>query len=178
MGLLPGSEKVQERFSTLGNMQEDGSYQGRVEIYQDSIGAILSNPIGSGLGATGISGRINVGGTEGQAVIGDAGYSEIVIQFGWLGAPLIIYALWRMWQEMAIRYRVGYRPSEVMLGRAFMIAVIPACFVANIITQFSLLWIVFGAALDPKAFRIFVAKLQMRRSVRARPTAEAAASPS
>ena len=29
MGAMPGSEKVQERFSTLGNMQEDGSYSGQ-----------------------------------------------------------------------------------------------------------------------------------------------------
>ncbi len=48
-----------------------------------------------------------------------------------------------------------------MLGRAFMLALIPACFVSNIITQFSILWIVFGAALDPKALRLFVAKLQI-----------------
>ena len=46
MGAMPGSEDVQKRFSTLGNMQEDGSYLGRVEIYQDSVGAILTNPIG------------------------------------------------------------------------------------------------------------------------------------
>jgi putative inorganic carbon (hco3(-)) transporter len=164
MGALPGAEQVQDRFSTLQNMQEDGSYQGRVEIYQSSIGAILTNPIGNGLGASGISGRINVGDTGSQAVIADAGYAEIVMQFGWLGAPLIIYALWRMWKEMAKRYRVGYRPSELMLARAFMIALIPACFVGNIITTFSILWIAFGAALDPKAFRIFVAKLQMMQS--------------
>ncbi len=50
MGLMPGNEKVQERFSTIGNMQEDGSYQGRVEIYQDSVGAILTNPLGFGIG--------------------------------------------------------------------------------------------------------------------------------
>ena len=142
-------------------MQEDGSYIGRVAIYQDSVGAILTNPLGSGLGSTGLSGRVNTGGTGTQSVIADAGYAELVIQFGWLGAPLIIYALWRMWQEMAIRYRVGYRPSELMLARAFMISLVPACFVSNIITQFSLLWIVFGAALDPKAFRRFVAKLKM-----------------
>ena len=64
MGLMPSNEKVQQRFSTIGNIQEDGSFQGRVEIYQDSVGAILRNPLGSGLGATGISGRINVGGTQ------------------------------------------------------------------------------------------------------------------
>ena len=175
MGAMPGSEDVQKRFSTLGNMQEDGSYLGRVEIYQDSVGALLTNPIGSGLGASGISGRINVGATGTQSVIADAGYVDIVMTFGWLGAPLVIYALWRMWQEMAKRYRVGYRPSELMLARAFMIALVPACFVGNVITTFSILWIVFGAALDPKAFRIFVAKLQMIRDARSRPRIETAA---
>ena len=167
MGLMPTSDKVQERFSTIGNITEDGSYQGRVEIYRDSVGAILTNPLGSGLGATGISGRVNVGGTETQSVIADAGFSEIVIQYGWLGAPLIIYAVWLMWQELAKRYKVGFRPSEVMLARAFILALIPACFVSNIITTFSILWIVFGAALDPKALRLFVAKLQLMQSARA-----------
>jgi putative inorganic carbon (HCO3(-)) transporter len=176
MGLLPGSERTQERFSTLGNMQEDGSFQGRVEIYQDSVGAILTNPIGSGLGATGLSGRINVGGTETQSVIGDAGYAELVIQYGWIGAVLIIFSLWRMWQEMAKRYRIGFRPTELMLGRAFLLALIPACLVSNIITQFSILWIVFGAALEPKALRIFVAKLQMIKQASARSKRETAAS--
>jgi putative inorganic carbon (HCO3(-)) transporter len=178
MGAMPGGDQVQERFSTLANMQDDGSYQGRVEIYQDSMGAILSNPLGAGLGATGISGRINVGGTGSQSVIGDAGYSEIVIQYGWLGAPLIVYALWLMWKEMAIRFRIGMKTTDVMLGRAFMLALIPACFVGNVITTFSILWIVFGAALDPKAFRVFVAKLQMVRNARSRPTVQTAVSPS
>jgi len=177
MGAMPGAEKVQDRFSTLGDMQNDGSYQGRVEIYQASIGSILTNPIGSGLGASGISGRINVGGTGTQSVIADAGYAEIFFQFGWLGAPLIIYALWRMWQEMALRYRIGMRTPDVMLGRAFMLALIPACFVGNIITTFSILWIVFGAALDPKAFRTYVTKLQLVQTAR-RQRAQAAATPS
>ena len=177
MGLLPGSERTQERFSTLGNMQEDGSFQGRVEIYQGSLSGILTNPLGSGLGATGLSGRINVGGTDTQSVIGDAGYAELFIQYGWIGAPLIIFSLWRMWQEMAKRYRIGFRPTELMLGRAFLLALIPACLVSNIITQFSILWIVFGSALEPKALRIFVAKLQMMRDARVRPKVESAVSP-
>jgi putative inorganic carbon (hco3(-)) transporter len=177
MGAMPGGDKVQERFSTLANMQEDGSYQGRVEIYQDSVGAILTNPIGAGLGASGISGRINVGGTATQSVIADAGYAEIFMQFGWLGAPLIIYALWLMWKEMAIRFRIGMRTTDVMLARAFMIALIPACFVGNVITSFSILWIAFGAALDPKAFRVFVAKLQLIKQARSRTKVEPAVSP-
>ena len=172
MGLMPGSEKLQQRFST----QETGSFEGRVEIYQDSVGAVLTNPLGSGLGATGLSSRINVGDTGAKAVIGDAGYLELAVQFGWLGAALIVYSLWRMWQEMSKRYQIGFRPAEVMLGRTFLLALIPACFISNVITQFSILWIVFGAALDPKALRIFVAKLQMMRNARVRPKIESAGS--
>jgi O-antigen ligase len=176
MGRVAGSEQIQDRFSTLADMQNDGSYQGRLDIYQASIGSALTNPLGAGLGATGLSGRINVGGTATQSVIVDAGYLEIIFQFGWLGAVLIIYALWRMWQEMAIRFRIGMRTPDVMLGRAFMLALIPACFVGNVITQFSILWIVFGAALDPNAFRVYVTKLQLIQNAR-RAKAEVAVPP-
>jgi putative inorganic carbon (hco3(-)) transporter len=177
MGAMPGAEKVQDRFATLGDMQNDGSYQGRMEIYQASIGTVLTNPIGSGLGASGLSGRINVGGTGTQSVITDAGYAEIFYQYGWIGAPLIIFALWKMWQEMAIRFRIGMKTPDVMLGRAFMLALIVACFVGNVITTFSILWIVFGAALDPKAFRTYVAKLQLLQTVRRERAQAAAPSP-
>ena len=177
MGLIPGSQQLQERFSTIGNIQETGSFEGRVEIYQTSVKEILTNPLGSGLGATGLSGRINVGGTDTQSVIGDAGYSELAIQFGWFGTPLIIYGLWRMWQEMSKRYTIGFRPTELMLGRAFMLALIPSCFVSNVVTQFSILWVVFGAALDHKALRVFAAKLQMMRNARRRAEIESAGSP-
>jgi hypothetical protein len=54
-----------------------------------------------------------------------------------------------------------------MLARALLIALIPACFVGNMITQFSILWIVFGSALDPKALGLFVQKLQMMKKAEA-----------
>jgi putative inorganic carbon (hco3(-)) transporter len=177
IGLIPGSEKLQERFATIGSIQETGSFEGRVEIYQTSLSAVLTNPLGSGLGATGLSGRINVGGTETQSVVGDAGYIELAIQFGWFGTLLILYALWRMWQDMSKRYRIGFRPTELMLARAFMLALIPSCFVSNVVTQFSILWIVFGAALDPQGLRVFAAKLQIMRSAASRPTVESTGSP-
>jgi putative inorganic carbon (hco3(-)) transporter len=167
IGAMPGGKAIQERFSTLGNMQEDGSYKGRVEIYQGSISAVLTSPLGSGLGAGGISGRINEGGTGSQsAVIVDAGYAEIPLTYGWIGAGLIIYALWRMWREMAVRFRIGLKTTEVMLGRAFLLALIPACFVGNVITTFSVLWVVFGAALDPHAFKVYLTKLRVMRDAR------------
>jgi putative inorganic carbon (HCO3(-)) transporter len=167
MDRMPGSEKLKDRFSTLGNMQEDGSFQARMDIYSYGISTILLNPIGFGLGATGISSRINTGDESNTAVITDAGYVEIVAQYGWLGAIAIVYALWAMWKQLAIRFKIGYRPTEVMLARAFLIALIPACFVGNMITQFSILWIIFGAALDPRALGVFVQKLQMLKKAEA-----------
>ena len=163
---MPGARGIQERFSTLGNMQEDGSYQGRVEIYQSSVrrhsdkspwfGTRRERHLWS-----------NQCRWYGNSVRNrDAGYAEILITYGWIGAGLIIYAMWRMWQEMAIRYRIGLRTTEVMLGRAFLLALIPACFVGNVITQFSILWIVFGAALDPHTLRVYVAKLRLMRDAR------------
>ena len=53
-----------------------------------------------------------------------------------------------------------------MLGRAFLLALIPACFVGNVITSFSILWIVFGAALDPHTLRVYLTKLRLMRDAR------------
>jgi hypothetical protein len=62
-----------------------------------------------------------------------------------------------------------------MLARALLIALIPACFVANVITQFSILWIVFGSALCPKALGLFVQKLQLMKKPPEAPTVPVAA---
>ena len=35
MGAMPGARKSKTAFQRLGDMQDDGSYQGRIEIYQD-----------------------------------------------------------------------------------------------------------------------------------------------
>jgi hypothetical protein len=58
------------------------------------------------------------------------------------------------------------KTTEVMLGRAFLLALIPACFVGNVITTFSVLWVVFGAALDPHAFKVYLTKLRLMRDAR------------
>ncbi len=151
---MPGGERVQQRLSSISTIQQDGSYQGRLFIYRASAVTILSTPLGFGLGATGLAGRVNTGTQEGQGVIGDAGYLEIPATYGWLGAILIVTALWKMWKEMTRRFHLGCRAIEVLLGRAFLIALIPACFVGNAVTQFSILWLIFGLALRPELVRL------------------------
>ncbi len=155
MGRMPGAERVTKRFETLGNMQEDGSYKGRAELRKVGLNQIISNPLGYGLGATGIAGRVNTNSLEGQATIVDAGYFDILSTFGLIGGAFYFHAIWGIWKELSRRYRAGYRTGPVMLARTFMIVLIPATMVGNFLNGFSLLWIVFGAALCPWGFHQF-----------------------
>jgi len=158
LGRLPGAERITTRFESLGNMKEDGSFKGRSELTSLGLSQTLSNPIGYGMGATGIAGRINTGSLEGQAASVDAGYFDIMATYGFLGGGLFFYAMWRIWKQLALYYRAGYRPEQVMLARAFMIALIPATMAGNFLNGFSLLWVVFGSALCPWSFQRFQRK--------------------
>ena len=155
LGKVPGAERITTRFETLGNMKEDGSYKGRAELRQIGLRQIISNPIGYGLGATGIAGRINTDSLEGQANSVDAGYFDILSTFGLIGSGFYFYAFWAIWKELSRRYKEGYRTGHVMMARTFLIVLIPATMVGNFLNGFSLLWIVFGAALCPLGYAKF-----------------------
>jgi len=156
MSRMPGAQRVATRFQTLGNMTEDGSFKGRTELRAVGLRQIVSNPLGYGLGATGIAGRVNTGSLEGQATIGDGGYFDIISTYGLIGSAFFFHAFWVMWKELSRRYRAGFRPGPVLLARTFLLVLIPATFVGNYLNGFSLIWIVFGAGLCPVAFGQFL----------------------
>lgn len=153
---MPGAERVVTRFESLTHMTEDGSYKGRAELRDVGLRQTLSNPLGYGLGATGIAGRVNTGSLEGQATIVDAGYFDLLSTFGLLGAAFYGRAIWGIWAELSRRFRAGYRTDAVRLGRTFMVVLIPATFAGNYLSGYSLLWIVFGVALCPWGFQRFL----------------------
>ncbi|MGL4514104.1 MAG: O-antigen ligase family protein [Lacipirellulaceae bacterium] len=82
---LPESERLIARAESVTDLQNDGSFQGRVEIATAGFGVLLSRPQGYGLGSTGMSGK--VGGQAG--VIGDNGVWELVANFGAPGLVLL-----------------------------------------------------------------------------------------
>ena len=148
IGLMPGSERLIERFETLGNMGEDGSFQGRMAIMAGGTGAVLENPLGGGLGASGLGTRVNTGGTGTTTSFGDAGYFQIFLVYGIIGSGLLLGALILAWKRLGIYYRVAtLRNEHVLLIRALMIAMIPACAAGDMLTGFSIFWLALGCGL-------------------------------
>ena len=64
--------RVTARAGTLSNVEEDGSFQGRMGIYRQSLDNVLSNPLGRGVGAKAT----------------DSGFISIFLHLGLVGGAL------------------------------------------------------------------------------------------
>ena len=53
----------------------------------------ISNPVGYGIGSSGLAGRLNTGTTDSEALIGDNGYLELLTAFGVPGGLLLSSSL-------------------------------------------------------------------------------------
>jgi hypothetical protein len=71
----PFSSIVLDRVETLGNIQQDGSYQARVEEYLKILDASLFEFVGNGLGYE----------KDGLKVGFDSGILDLFVLLGWLG---------------------------------------------------------------------------------------------
>lgn len=143
---IPGGERIQERYATFQNITEDGSFRGRLEIYRYGWGAVLTNPIGYGLGSSGLAGRVS----EAASSIGDSGYVQLFFQFGWLGAISFFFALYLIWLIASHRFKCGIDDPFVMSARGMLVGCMVFLFVGDIFSGFSLFWIFFGRTLNPE----------------------------
>jgi O-antigen ligase len=86
------NEILTRRLQTFGNIQQDGSFNDRVQNQQQAIAAFQSSPFGLGLGADGRS--KNEGPTYGvpqqSLTIGDNGIEEVLLSFGWCGSIVFL----------------------------------------------------------------------------------------
>jgi putative inorganic carbon (HCO3(-)) transporter len=149
---IPNSERILERYETLDEMTEDGSYIARTAIMQASVGQVLVNPLGLGLGASGLATRVNTGNVKSKAEVVDAGYLDILLNFGIPGTILMLVALWKVWKQLSFRFRSpSYKTEHVLLARALMASLLVTCFIGNLLTQFSVLWLAMGTGLAIRA---------------------------
>jgi putative inorganic carbon (HCO3(-)) transporter len=150
---IPNSERIVERYQkSIEERDKDGSYSGRIEIMQGSVGLILSNPLGYGLGAVGLATRINTGETKSAAKVVDAGYFDILLTYGIPGTILMLMAVWKIWIQLKLRYKnPAYRTDHVLVARALMLSLVVTCFVGNFLNQFSVLWLAMGTGLAIRA---------------------------
>jgi putative inorganic carbon (HCO3(-)) transporter len=146
---IPNSERIIERYErTAEEIDEDASFQARTAIMQASVGTILSNPLGYGLGAVGLASRINTGDAKTAARFMDGGYFDILLTYGLPGTFLMLLALWKIWKQLQLRYKSPiYKTDHVLLARALMISLVVTVFLGNYLNQFSVLWLAMGTGL-------------------------------
>ncbi|MBV9998725.1 MAG: O-antigen ligase family protein [Verrucomicrobia bacterium] len=155
---LPGAERINDRFSTLQNMREDASYQGRLGIAQYGAQMALSNPVGFGIGFAGLGGRLNgKSGDATGAIAVDNGYIEVLSSLGVPGMFCLTVALVMLWRYLTMCTRYGLRDDYFALARGFFVVFLIGMMVTNFFNGLTVMWIALGRALSP----MMLHKLQM-----------------
>lgn len=126
-----GSTKVSKRLSTLSSISEDGSFKGRISIAGYGVTQLLKRPWGTGLGSTGLAGRVNSGGLEAGAAIGDNGYLEILFSFGAVGGVMFFYAFYLIWKQVRIFEKLGIKSESLMMCKTLFVTGAVALFAGN-----------------------------------------------
>lgn len=145
LGFLPGQEKIVSRYSTLGNIQDDGSFQGRIMLLGIAVQKIVTNPIGYGMGSGGLAGRVS--GTTQQGVADSTGYLQILTTFGVVGAGYIFMILRQLWLSSTFVWRSDPKDPDVALFRAWFVSGMVVLFSGNWLAGVSFFWVLAGCVL-------------------------------
>ncbi len=143
---MPGSERITKRFDTMKDMQNDGSFKGRLSIFTTGVPWVAQHPLGLGLGSSGFgAGRMGGGAKEGFC---DSGYIEVFSQFGWIGGLAFFGAMAQIWSELSRRIRMGGRDPFLFTGRVVLLGSLAFLWVGNIFGGFSLFWVFLGISVN------------------------------
>ncbi len=149
MQYMPGSERITKRYDTMKDMQNDGSFKGRMSIFTTGLPWVLQHPVGTGLGSSGFgAGRIGGAGGATQEGFCDSGYIEVFSQFGWIGGLAFFGAMAQIWGELSSRIRQGGRDPFLHTGRVVLVGCLVFLAVGNIFGGFSLFWVFLGVSLN------------------------------
>ncbi len=85
----PVTDALTKRFATFNNIQQDGSYQARANLYQNFTISSLSNPLGIGFGGNGLGTKLSEQMTGGF----DSGILQVPYQFGWVFGSMFVWAI-------------------------------------------------------------------------------------
>ncbi|MUG70820.1 hypothetical protein [Paenibacillus validus] len=104
--VLPQGQILLQRFETFGEIQGDESFNDRLSLTKQLLPMLFSNIEGMGLGSMGMATRLqNSGNLSAETGIFDSGIGTIMLTFGVIGTPIILYALCHLaktlWLEKA-----------------------------------------------------------------------------
>jgi putative inorganic carbon (HCO3(-)) transporter len=142
---IPGGDRIMARFESLLQLQEDDSFQGRLN---NSLTwpLIINNPMGFGIGSSGMADRIS---GQNYGISSDNGWMQIATSLGIPGFLLFVWALALLWNYLSMLQRMGIRDDYLGLARTLFIVSLVFMWVNNMFIDFGVLWLVLGRALSP-----------------------------
>jgi putative inorganic carbon (HCO3(-)) transporter len=161
---VPELGTISNRYATLGNIQEDGSFRGRISLMTIALRQSVTNPLGYGLGASGFAAaRVSTG----QVGVADStGYLEILNTFGWIGGFFIFRILWQLWQSSSYVFRHDKKDRDVALFRAWFISGMVVLFSGNWLAGMSYFWLLGGYVLSKHDALILQRREAKRRALK------------
>jgi len=139
---LPGEGKAATRVSTIGNIREDGSFQGRMVNMGRAATNALSEPFGLGLGSHGLAARVASKESDGE---GDSsGYIESLRTFGWIGFALMVSILYRSWNRSQTLITSKNLDPNVALFRVWFASGMVALLSGNWLFTATFFWVLVG----------------------------------
>jgi hypothetical protein len=142
----PVSDQLQKRFATFNNIQQDGSYQARQNLYENFTVTAFSQPIGNGFGSNGSSTKLSATVTAGF----DSGVLQIPFQFGWVFGALFIWAIFSI-AVKALGAALKTSDSITIAGTAIFLVMLLENLAAPMFSEVSGIatWIGVAIALGP-----------------------------
>ena len=119
-------QRVDDRMATFGNLEEDGSLNARMHMYQDRGLTFLKNPVGEGLGFIGGGSRNEEGSTRNL----DSGILAVFVSLGWLGAALYLGGIGIMLRDI-MRRRNWSQDQFVIIVTGVAISYLTLLIMAN-----------------------------------------------
>ncbi|VTR27440.1 Lipid A core - O-antigen ligase and related enzymes [Actinobacillus pleuropneumoniae] len=147
--VLPGSSQVTSRIDTFGSLEEDHSFNERLLFSTHIFSAVLANPVGMGLGSSGLGAKLTQ--NSDTLVAFDNGYLNVFYTFGLpLGLAILIllgYLLVHLYK--ASKREKVYTPISL----ASICAILFLLFASNVLRGLSgfLLMLVISISFIPKS---------------------------
>jgi putative inorganic carbon (HCO3(-)) transporter len=144
--LVPGFTRVSDRLATLSDLPNDGSIQGRIQLFFYAASNSVTEPLGTGLGSMGVAAS-RVGGMKTGVISEGTGYMSLLQTFGWIGFVAIVSVMWRIWRSTGQVLSFESNDQNVMLLRAWFISGVVAFLAGDWLFSASFFWVLAGYSL-------------------------------
>jgi len=160
----PVADTVNARLQTVSNLEQDTSFVDRLAFYQEFLPQALLNPVGEGLGSTGLATKLSTPeGELGELAVFDSGLMNILFVLGWPGSLLYVGGL--VWLLFYV-FRGGGPGSDVFaaVSRAIAIAMLAQLVFGNSLVSLAgmIFWSFLGLALAARVHHANAANVTVK----------------